>query len=271
MSQSIITRNNIRIMGQGTQPMLLAHGFGCDQNVWRYIVPAFEQDYRLILFDYVGSGQSDVTAYTTERYNTLDGYAQDVLDICEALDLENTVFVGHSVSGMIGLLAAIRQPSYFDQLIMIGPSPRYLNEHPDYAGGFEQEDIDDLLELMEQNYIRWATTLAPAVMGNPDQPDLSLELAQSFCSTDKDIMRQFARVTFLADNRLDLPKAPVPTLVLQCDQDMIAPAHIGHYLQKHLPNCTLQELKATGHCPHMSAPAEVIAQLKAYLSTTQMA
>ena len=270
MKEGIIKRNNVRIIGKGTQPMLLAHGFGCDQHVWRHLVPEFEQDYRLILFDYVGSGQSDMAAYDRDRYNSLDGYAQDIIDICDALELSNVVFVGHSVSSMIGLLASIQQPDYFDRLVMIGPSPRYLNDKPDYIGGFEKADIDELLELMELNFIRWANTMAPAIMGHPDQPELGQELTQSFCSTDTDVMLQFGRVTFLADNRQDLPKSLVPSLVLQCDQDIIAPLVVGDYLHKHLPNSTLRYLKATGHCPHLSTPAEIVTQMKDYLSVAQL-
>ena len=249
--------------------MLLAHGFGCDQNMWRYIAPAFENNYRVIGFDYVGSGQSDPQAYDPQRYARLDGYAQDVLDICQALDLTDVVFVGHSVSAMIGLLAAIQQPRRFARLIMIGPSPRYLNEAPHYVGGFERADIDELLALMDQNYIRWVNTLAPAIMGNSDHPSLGLELNQSFCATDPVIMQQFARATLLSDNRSDLPKLQVPALILQCNEDVIAPVSVGEYTHQHLPTSTLRYMKATGHCPHLSAPAETIALMQAYLSMNQ--
>jgi sigma-B regulation protein RsbQ len=271
MDQAVLTRNNVTILGEGTQPMLLAHGFGCDQHMWRYITPAFQESYQLILFDYVGSGQSDLTAYNPQRYSELAGYAQDVLDICEALDLTNVVYVGHSVSSMIGLLAAIQQPERFDRLVMISPSPRYLNEEPDYIGGFERADIDELLDLMDQNYIRWANTLAPVIMGNMEHPGLGQELTQSFCSTDPLVMQQFARVTLLSDNRLDLPKLGLPTLILQCADDIIAPQSVGNYTHHHLPNSTLQYMNATGHCPHMSAPDETIALMRAYLSTAQPA
>lgn len=271
MQQDVLTRNNVTIIGRGTQPMMLAHGFGCDQNMWRYVTPAFKDDYRLILFDYVGSGQSDITAYDSHRYNQLSGYAQDVLDICQTLDLTNVVFVGHSVSSMIGLLAALEQPQRFERLIMIGPSPRYLNDKPDYIGGFERADIDELLRLMDRNYIGWASTLAPAIMGNADRPALGDELTSSFCSTDPRIMQQFARVTFLSDNRQDLPKLPVPSLILQCAEDIIAPTTVGEYTHRHLPNSTLRYMRATGHCPHLSAPAETIELMRAYLNAAQLA
>ena len=257
MDPYILHRNHVKIIGHGSQPMLLAHGFGCDQHMWRYITPAFEESYRLVLFDYVGSGQSDQTAYDPQRYNQLSGYAQDVLEICQALDLTNVVFVGHSVSSIIGILAAIEQPQRFKQLILIGPSPRYLNEKPGYIGGFEPDDIEELLGLMDQNYLRWANTLAQ-------------ELTQSFCSTDATVMKQFARVTLLADNRADLAKLRVPALILQCDQDSIAPRSVGEYVHQHLANSTLWYMKATGHCPHLSAPAETIALMQAYLSTNQL-
>lgn len=270
MDSHILHRNNVKIIGNGSQPMLLAHGFGCDQNMWRYITPAFEDTYRLILFDYVGSGQSEKTAYDPQRYSNLKGYAQDILDICQALDLTNVIFVGHSVSSIIGILAAIEQPQRFEQLILIGPSPRYLNEKPDYIGGFEPEDIDELLGLMDQNYIRWANALAPLIMGRPDAPEFGQELTQSFCSTDAIVMKQFARVTLLSDNRADLAKLEVPTLILQCDQDIIAPRPVGEYMHQHLANNTLWYMKATGHCPHLSAPTETIALMQAYLSTSQL-
>lgn len=264
--QTISSRNNVRIFGKGTQPMLFAHGFGCDQNMWRFITPAFENDYRIILFDYVGSGKSDISAYNVERYDNLNGYAQDILDICEELDLKNEIFVGHSVSGMIGLLASIKQPERYSQLIMVGPSARYINEQPDYVGGFEHNDIVQLLETMDKNYIGWANFITPAIMKNDDRPELAHELNESFCSTDPVIARQFAKVTFFSDNRLDLPKVQVPTLLLQCSDDLIAPIEVGEYLAKSIPGSKLKIMKATGHCPQMSAPDETITLMKEYLS-----
>ena len=269
MNLNVLKRNNVTVIGEGTQPMLFAHGLGCDQHMWRYITPAFEKKYRLILFDYVGSGKSDRTEYDPIRYNELGGYAQDVLDVCQALALTNVVFVGHSVSSMIGLLAAIRQPQLFDQLVMIAPSARYLNEKPDYIGGFEQSDIDQMLDIMDQNYMRWATTLAPAVMGNPDRPGLSQELAQSFYATDWVIMQQFARITYFSDHRFELPKMQIPTLVLQSSQDIVAPLFVGEYIHKNLPYSTLRYMKATGHYPHLSASAETVALVSEHLSTLQ--
>lgn len=260
----IIRRNNVNIVGNGTQPMLLAHGFGCDQNMWRYIVPAFADDYRIVLFDYVGSGNSDLAAYDAERYATLGGYAQDLLEICHALDLRDTVFVGHSVSSMIGVLAAKREPDLFERLILIGPSPRYINDQP-YVGGFERADIEGLLETMEKNYIGWANFLGPIVMQNPDRPELTAELTESFCSTDPVIARRFAEATFLADNRSDLAGLTVPSLILQCSDDFIAPLSVGEFVHESLPNSTFQQMKASGHCPHLSHPDETIELMREYL------
>ena len=264
MSENIITRNNVKVFGKGDRPMMFAHGFGCDQNMWRFVAPAFEEDYKIILFDYVGAGRSDVSAYNSERYSNLNGYAQDVVEICHALTMKDVIFVGHSVSSMIGLLACIREPKLFSKLILIGPSPCYINE-AGYKGGFERKDIDELLDTMERNYIGWATFLAPAIMKNPDRPELGQELTDSFCSTDPKIARDFAMATFLSDNRKDLLKVKKPSLIMQCSDDLIAPDEVGDYLHAHLQNSTLKVLKATGHCPHMSEPEETIAVMKGYL------
>jgi sigma-B regulation protein RsbQ len=264
--EMVLARNNVRVVGQGSETMMLAHGFGCDQNMWRYIVPAFEQDYRIVLFDYVGSGRSDRQAYNRERYADLNGYAQDVLDICEALDLEKVIFVGHSVSSMVGLLAAMKAPHRIKSMIMVGPSPCYINHLPEYLGGFERSDIEGLLDMMEKNYIGWANFLAPNVMKNPERPELAAELTESFCSTDPAVARQFAEVTFFSDSRADLGKVRVPTLLLQCSDDLIAPLEVGDYLHRHISGSTLVVLKATGHCPHLSEPEETIGVIKEFLS-----
>lgn len=263
----VTKRNNVKVFGKGTQPMLFAHGFGCDQNMWRFVTPAFENNYKIVLFDYVGAGKSDASAYNKERYATLYGYAKDVLEVCEELQLNDVIFVGHSVSSMIGLLAAIEEPAYFSQLIMVGPSPSYINDDG-YRGGFSRKDIEGLLETMEKNYIGWANFLAPNIMGNKDRPQLGEELAESFCSTDPVIARQFAEATFFSDNRKDLKKNRTPTLLLQCSDDIIAPLEVGEYLAKNLPFSTLRVMKATGHCPHLSEPEETIALMKEYLATT---
>ena len=264
MSVNVLERNNVAVSGHGTQPMLFAHGFGCDQHMWRFVAPAFEDDYRVVLFDYVGGGGSDASAYDPKRYSSLEGYAQDVLDVIHALDLRDVIFVGHSVSSMIGILAANREPDRFARLILIGPSPRYINDPP-YVGGFERKDIDGLFDMMDRNFIGWANFLAPAIMKNPDRPDLGEELVESFCSTDPVIARRFAEATFYADNRRDLAAVRVPSLILQCTDDMVAPLPVGRYLDAQLPHSTMRIMSATGHCPHMSHPEETIALISEYL------
>ena len=266
MAIDVLKRNNVKSFGRGTQPMLFAHGFGCDQNMWRYVVPEFEEDYRIVLFDYVGCGQSDVDAYDAKKYSTLNGYARDLLDVIHALDLRDIIFVGHSVSSMIGVLAANAEPDRFARLILIGPSPRYINEGT-YVGGFEQKDIEGLFEMMDRNFIGWANFLAPAVMKNPDRPELTEELEASFCSTDPVIARRFAEATFLADNRADLARVSVPSLILQCSDDMIAPLSVGEFVSEQLANSTLRVMQATGHCPHMSHPEETVQLIREYLGT----
>ncbi|HKP31204.1 MAG TPA: alpha/beta hydrolase [Chitinophagaceae bacterium] len=267
MEQNILNRNNVKVFGSGTRPMIFAHGFGCDQHMWRFITPAFEKDYRIILFDYVGAGRSDLKSYSAERYRSLEGYAQDVLEICDALNLEDAIFVGHSVSSMIGLLAAVEKPKYFSHIIMVGPSPCYINSEG-YIGGFEHKDIEGLLETMEKNYIGWANFLAPQIMNNGDRPELGAELAESFCSTDPEIANQFAKATFFSDNRRDLSKLKTPSLILQCSEDIIAPLEVGDYLHQNLKASTLKVMKAKGHCPHVSEPEETIHLIKEYLGNS---
>ncbi len=266
MPHDVSRRSNVTVLGAGSQPMVFAHGFGCDQNMWRLITPAFENDYRIVLFDYVGHGKSDRSAYDPARYASLEGYAQDILDVVHALDLRDVVLVAHSVSSMIGVLAANAEPDRFAHLVMVGPSPRYINDPPDYQGGFERADIEGLLELMDKNYIGWAGTLAPLIMKNEDRPELTAELNASFCSTDPVVARQFAEVTFLSDNRADLPRLRVPSLVLQCVEDALAPQAVGEYVARQAPRSDLRLLVATGHCPHMSHPEQTIAAIREYLA-----
>ncbi|WNQ11940.1 alpha/beta hydrolase [Paenibacillus aurantius] len=262
MHESILRRNNVKLSGHGATPILFAPGFGCDQNMWRFVAPAFEQDYRVILFDYVGSGQSDRQAYDPDRYSTLEGYVHDVLDIVETLNLKEAIFVGHSVGAMIGLLASIREPERFRRLILVGPSPRYLNDLPDYFGGFKRKYLEELFDLMDQSFLGWAHFLAPTIMRNPERPELAQELEESFCATDPAIARRFAEATFYADNREDLPKVTVPSLILQCNRDQIAPVEVGRYMHRHLPGSTLKQMEATGHYPHVSHPDEIIRLIK---------
>lgn len=263
MNTSILQRNNVRILGEGP-PIVFAHGFGCDQTMWRFVYPAFSKHYQVVLFDYVGAGGSDVTAYNLQRYSTLDGYAQDILDVLEALNLREVVFVGHSVSGMTGMLASLKRPDRFSRIIMVGPSPCYLNK-PGYEGGFDDSDITDLLETMDANYMGWANYMGPAVMGRPDRPELNDELTDSFCSTDPVIARQFAEITFRSDNRADLSRMNTPSLILQCQSDIVAPLSVGEYLRDNMPLSTLRVMDATGHCPHLSSPDETITLIQEYL------
>ena len=261
----VVERFNVRITGPpDAQPMVFAHGFGCDQEMWRLVVPSFAADHRVVLFDHVGSGRSDLSAYDPAKYNSLDGYAADVVEICRELELDDVVFVGHSVSAMIGVLAAARAPGLFGALVMVGPNPRYV-DNGDYSGGFTREDIAALLESLDSNHLGWSAAMAPVIMGNPDRPELTAELTNSFCRTDPDIARQFARVTFLSDNRADLPGVRVPTLVLQCSDDAIAPEPVGRYVHAQVPGSVFTQLAATGHCPHLSAPEETVAAIRAFL------
>ena len=262
---NVVARNNVTISGRGNgQPMLFAHGFGCDQNMWRHVAPAFADEYRIVLFDHVGAGGSDLSAYEPGRYASLDGYADDVLEICAELGFERVVFVGHSVSAMIGVLAARREPERFERLVLIGPSPRYVDEG-DYVGGFSVEDVDGLLESLESNFLGWSGQMAPVIVGNPDRPELGEELTNSFCRTDPEIAKQFARVTFLSDNRADLPAVQTRSLILQCADDAIAPRAVGEYVHAQMPHSELVLLEATGHCPNLSAPDETIAAMRAFL------
>jgi sigma-B regulation protein RsbQ len=245
-------------------PMLFSHGFGCDQNMWRLVAPAFEEDHRVVLFDHVGAGSSDLTAYDRRRYGSLEGYAEDVLEICEALDLTGVTFVGHSVSAMIGVLAALRAPDRFAKLVLVSPSPSYIDDG-DYVGGFGRADIEELLESLDSNFLGWSSAMAPVIMGNPDRPELGEELTNSFCRTDPDIAGHFARVTFLSDNRGDLPRVEIPTLILQCADDAIAPQSVGAYVHEQIAGSELVLLDAVGHCPNLSAPEETVAAIKAFL------
>jgi sigma-B regulation protein RsbQ len=257
-------RNNVHVVGDGQQPMIFAHGYGCDQNMWRLLVPAFAAQYRVILFDLVGCGRSDLSAYDRNKYGSLQGHADDVLEILGELDLGPAVFVGHSVSAMIGLLAGIRAPEQFSAQVMIGPSPCYVNDG-DYHGGFSRADIDSLLDTLDTNYLGWASAMAPAIMGAPDKPELGQELTNSFCATDPEIAKHFARVTFLSDNRADLPRLKTRSLILQCSDDIIAPLQVGDYMHRVMPGSTLKVIENIGHCPHLSAPASIAAAMQEFL------
>ena len=264
---SVRTRNNVHVAGNGAATMVFAHGFGCDQTMWRFLVPAFSERFRTITFDLVGSGGSDLSAYDRSKYGTLHGYADDLLEILDACATGPVVFVGHSVSSMIGLLATIKAPDRFVAQVMVGPSPCYINDG-DYIGGFNRDDIDELLETLEANYLGWSSSMAPVIMGAPNQPQLSEELTNSFCRNNPDIAKHFARVTFLSDHRADVALSQVPALILQCSDDLIAPRSVGDYLHRHLPKSTLHVIENVGHCPHMSAPTESSRAIDAFLADT---
>jgi sigma-B regulation protein RsbQ len=254
---------------EGARTLLFAHGFGCDQSMWRLVAPAFERDHRVVMFDHVGAGGSVLAEWSADRYASLEGYARDVLEICEELDLRDVVFVGHSVSAMIGVLAA-QESDRFAGLILVGPSPRYVDDPP-YRGGFEAADIEELLESLDSNYLGWSAAMAPAIIGNPERPELGEELTNSFCRTDPEIARHFARVTFTSDNRDDLTRVGVPCLVLQSREDVIAPLEVGEFVHARIPDSTLVVLDATGHCPNLSAPDQVVAAIRDWLPAPAVA
>lgn len=244
--------------------MIFAHGFGCDQAMWRFVAPSFADSHGIVLFDHVGAGGSDLAAFSKSKYATLQGYADDVIEIVETLGLRNSVFVGHSVSAMIGALASIKAPDLFSNLIMVGPSPRYINDEG-YVGGFTESQIEGLLEFLDANYLGWSAAMAPTIMGNPQRPELGDELTNSFCRTDPEIAKHFARTTFMADNRQDLPKVRTRTLILQCSDDVIAPLAVGEYVHRHIADSHFVQLRASGHCPNLSAPEETAAAIRAFL------
>jgi sigma-B regulation protein RsbQ len=244
--------------------MVFAHGFGCDQHMWRFVAPAFEADHHVVLFDYVGAGGSDLTAYDESRYASLEGYALDVIDVLDALELSDAVFVGHSVSSMVGVRAALLRPDLITSLVLVGPSPRYIDEG-DYVGGFTESDIEGLLASLDSNYLGWSAAMAPVIMSNADRPELGAELTSSFCRTDPEIQKRFARVTFLSDSRDDLPAISIPTLVLQCSEDVIAPEVVGRYVHEQIAGSRFTQLRAIGHCPNLSAPEETTEAIIAFL------
>lgn len=267
---TVLDLHNVSVRGSGDRAIVFAHGFGCDQNMWRFVAPAFEERFTVVTFDYIGMGGTDPKAYDAEKYSRLDGFADDVIAIAEALDLRGAVLVGHSVSSMIGALAVRRAPERFAKLVMVAPSPRYIDEHDAsgalvYRGGFGEAQIEELLEFLDSNHMGWSEAMAPTIMGNADRPELGQELTNSFCRTDPEIAKRFARATFLSDNRADLAHVNVPTLVLQCRDDVIAPDEVGVYTAEHLPDASLVRLDATGHCPNLSAPDETAAAIRAFV------
>jgi sigma-B regulation protein RsbQ len=261
---TVLERNNVQVTGNGSRTMIFAHGFGCDQNMWRLVAPSFEDDFKVVLFDHVGAGRSDLTAYDTGKYSDLGGYADDLVEIIRELGVKDVVFVGHSVSAMIGVLASLKVPELFERLILVGPSPRYIDDS-EYLGGFSAAQITELLESLADNHMGWSAAMAPAIMGNPDRPELSEELTNSFCRTDPKIAREFARVTFSSDNRADLQRVAVPSLIMQCSDDIIASTQVGEYVHKEIAGSEIVYLDAVGHCPNLSAPREVISAIRAFV------
>ncbi|EYD73531.1 Hydrolase of unknown specificity RsbQ [Rubellimicrobium mesophilum DSM 19309] len=261
----VLRRNNVKVSGLGSRPMVFAHGFGCDYNAWSAMAPEFERDHRVVLFDHVGAGGSDLSAYDSGKYSTFDGYVDDTIEVLRALGLKDVVFVGHSAAATIGMLAAIKAPDLVDSLVMVSPSPSFIDDG-DYKGGFSREDIEGLIEVLDSNFLGWSRSMAPAIMGNAERPELGETLAGSFCRTDPDIAREFARVVFLADHRADVPRCRTRSLVLQTQADMIAPVEVGHYMHRHLPRSELVLMQASGHCPHMSAPEETTAAIRSFLA-----
>jgi sigma-B regulation protein RsbQ len=260
----VLTRNNVHQSGRGRRAMVFAHGFGCDQNMWRFVAPTFEKDFRTVLFDHVGAGGSDLSAYDKAKYASLAGYADDVVEIGRELGLEDAVFVGHSVSSIIGVLAAEKASGMFGKLVLVGPSARYIDDEG-YTGGFSAKQIEELLDFLESNHMGWSAQMAPMIMGNPDRPELGQELTNSFCRTDPEMAKAFARVTFTSDNREDLARLTVPTLVLQCSEDIIAGQAVGDFVNRTIPNSRMIVLKATGHCPNLSAPDEVVSAMRTFV------
>lgn len=262
---NIHKRNNITVTGKGDQVIFFAHGFGCDQNMWRYVAPAFQDKYTTVLFDHVGAGNSDLSAYSFSKYDQLEGYAEDIVEIARELRISKAIYVGHSVSALMGIIAAEMAPELFDKLVLVAPSPSYINDN-DYIGGFERSEIDELLESMNDNHLGWSATMAPVIMGNPDREELGQELTNSFCKTDPEIAKHFAKTTFLSDKRNILRDSGIPVLILQCSHDVIAPVEVGHYMHEQMQGSKLVIMKATGHCPNLSAPEETIAAITDFLN-----
>jgi sigma-B regulation protein RsbQ len=262
----ILRRSNVNFSGDHGSPLVFAHGFGCDQQMWRFVAPVFTATHRVVLFDHIGCGKSDASAWSEQRHASLDGYAQDLVDILEAADLRDATLVGHSVSAMIAMLAAARVPERVARLVMVCPSPRYLNDPPDYVGGFDRADIDSLLDMMENNMLGWASFLAPVVMGAESTPGLTSELQESFCANDPYITRRFAMATFLADNRADLAACRTPCLILQCAEDAVAPPEVGQFVHRGIAGSSLVTLEGTGHCPHLTHPQQTRDAIRTWLA-----
>ncbi|TVT38334.1 alpha/beta hydrolase [Hymenobacter setariae] len=262
----IIKRNNVRLIGEGSQTLLFCNGFGCSQQIWRYLSTPLANRYRVVLFDYVGTGDSDLGAYNWQEYSTLKRYAQDVVEICRVLELHEVVLIGHSVGATIAMLAAGQAPGYFAKCVLLTASPCYLNK-PGYYGGLTLEDVNQLFALLDVDQNSWANLFSGMLIAPEHAPTIGEELASYFCNLDSNVARHFARVAFLADNRADVSQLQLPTLLLQCADDAIAPTEVSTFLMEHLPQATLTTLPAVGHCPHLSAPLETMAAIEAFLAS----
>lgn len=262
---NILRRNNVVIKGKGSQVIMFAHGFGCDQNMWRYVAPAFEDNYKIVLFDHVGAGGSDFSEFNPQKYDKLEGYADDIIELATTLKLQDVIFVGHSVSALIGIIASQKSSGLFKSLVLVAPSPSYINDG-DYIGGFTKPEINELLESLDNNHLGWSMAMAPIVMANLDRNELGEELAHSFCRSDPQILKHFARTTFLSDKRELLSSVKIPSLIMQCSNDVIAPESVGEYMHQQMSSSQLVLMKATGHCPNLSAPEETIEVIKQFLS-----
>ncbi|GHJ57953.1 hydrolase [Nocardioides sp. OK12] len=262
---SALTRHHVSVTGRhDAPPLVLVHGFGCDQHMWRYVAPAFEDSHRVVLMDLIGAGGGDLSGYDSERYSELEGYAADITAVVRELDLHGAVLVGHSVSAMLVAMTQLEEPERVAGLVMVAPSPRYIDE-PGYTGGFGEEDVDELLDSLAGNYLGWSSAMAPAIMGNSERPELGEELTESFCRMDPAVARRFATATFRSDSRDLLPRIGVPTLVLQCTDDVIAPVAVGEYVAEQVPDGRLVMLEATGHCPNLSAPEATTRAIASFL------
>lgn len=262
--RAVLRRNNVRLTGGGKPPLLFCNGFNCGQHVWHFLAPDLANHYQLVFFDQVGVGKSDRTGCHDPRYRTLSGYAQDVLDICQALGLRDVVLVGHSAGALVAMLAAIQAPALFTKTILLAASPRYLNA-PDYYGGFEAKDLTAMLVEMEANYQRWVGTFATMMIGQYDAPELSHELVECASQTDQGMAKRIVELVFFGDYRALVPRLHQPTLLLQCADDPAVPEEVSQYLLWHLPQAVLVSLPVAGHCPHLTAPTQVVTAIRQFL------
>lgn len=267
VAASVIEQNNVTQSGIDNGPaMIFVHGFGCDQSMWREVAPKFAEGHRVITYDLTGMGQSDLSAYDPHRYGDLRAHAEDLRGIVDALRLDEVVLVGHSVGATIALLAAIEVPEKISRLVLISPSPCFVDDAvSSYRGGFSREDLEGLIAFLDENHMGWSAQMAPTIVGQPEGAVATDELTQSFCRTDPKIAQHFARVTFLSDERKAFEHATRPSLILHCKHDALVPMEVAEWMKDRTPMVTLELLDATGHCPHMTVPHDVVAAMQTYL------